>query len=142
MRSSSASTEAGSRAVDSSMEKCTRRPPAAPTVRAYSDDRGGQPALPVHLAAQLEQAQPQLGDHPGHLGAQRSAAPRPVSLGLVGQRGQRVVDAVADHDQLLGDPVVDLPGQPLALLVGGQRPDVVEEQRRLQPQRGRRGQRR
>ena len=63
-------------------------------------------------------------------------------LGVVGQGGQRVVDAVADHDQLLRDAVVDLAGQPLPLLVGGQRPDLVEEQRRLQPQRGRAGERR
>ena len=37
--------------------------------------------------------------------------------------------------QFLRDPVVDLPGEPLPLLGGGQRPDLVEQQRRLEPQR-------
>ena len=101
---------------------------------------GGQPALPVDLAAQLEQAQPQLGDHPGHLGAQGTQLVAGL-LGRVGQRREGVVDAVPDHDQFLRHAVVDLPGQPLALLIRGQGAHVVEQQGRLQPQGGRRGQR-
>src|SRR2546421_7965468 len=101
---------------------------------------GGQPAVPVHLAAQLEEGQPQLGDHAGHLVAQQAQLVRRV-FGIHRQDGQRVVDAVADHDQFLCHPVVDLPGEALPLLIGGQRADLVEEQCGLQAQRRRGGQR-
>ena len=49
----------------------------------------------------------------------------------LGELSQRVVDAIPDDDQFLGDAVMDLPGKPLSLLCSGDRPDVVEDDRRL-----------
>ncbi len=90
------------------------------------------PTVRLHLAAQVEDGQPQLGDDPGQLAAQRLQVG--LQVGDVPRPGGEVVDDVAQRGELLGDPVVDLPGQPAALLGGGQAADLAEQQRRLQPQ--------
>ena len=52
---------------------------------------------------------------------------------LVGDRLD-LVDDVAQSDDLLRDPVVHLPGDPVALLRGGHQANVVEEDRGVQAQ--------
>ncbi len=111
--------------------------PAAPTVRAYSAIAAARP--PCRSTSLRSSNRLSRSSVITRVTSARSVAQLLGGLlGVLGQGGQRVVDAVADHHQFLGDAVVDLPGQPLPLLVGGQRAHLVEEQRRLQPQRGRR----
>ena len=69
----------------------------------------------VDLTAQLEDREPEVADRPGHLAAQ--VPELGLDVVLVGP-GSEVVEHVADERELLGDAVVDLPGQPLALLRG------------------------
>ena len=88
----------------------------------------------LHLAAQVEDRQPQLADDPGQLA--RGAPAAGSRWALVGRAVGQVVDDVAERGELLGDAVVDLPGQPAPLLGGGDRPHLGEQQRGLEPQRG------
>ena len=83
-------------------------------------------------AAQVEDRQPQLGDHAGQLVAQIDQAGLVVVAALV---ASQVVDEVAERGDLLGDAVVDLAGQPAALLDGRDGADVAEQHGGLQPQR-------
>ena len=106
---------------------------AVPTDRTKSETALPRPACAVHLAAQLEDRQPQVADDPGDLPAE--VLELGLHVRLVGPR-REVVEHVAEERQLLGDPVVDLAGQALPLLRGGDGPDLAEQQRGLDPQRG------
>ena len=65
----------------------------------------------------------------------RSALQVGLEVGQVPGPRSQVVDDVAERGELLGDAVVDLAGQPAALLGGGQGAHLAEQQRRLEPQR-------
>ena len=114
--------------------------PTTPTVRAYSEIAAARPPCrSTSLRSSNRDSRSSVMTRVTSARSVRSSSA--ASVGVVGQHRERVVDAVADHDQFLRDAVVDLPGQPLALLVGGERPHLVEEQRGLQPERGRGGER-
>ena len=96
-------------------------------------DGAAEPGLSVHLAAQLEDRQPQVADDPGDLPSE--VLELGLHVRLVGPR-REVVEHVAEEGQLLRDPVVDLAGQALPLLRGRDGPDLAEEQRGLDPECG------
>ncbi len=92
---------------------------------------GSEPVRRGHVAAQVEDRQPQVGHHAGQLAAEVTQALRHV--GVTG-RGGHVVDHVAERGHLLGDPVVDLAGQPLPFVGRGHGADLVEDEGGVEPQ--------
>ena len=71
----------------------------------------------------------QLADHPGHLLAQLRDL---LLLRGVAGAGREVVDEVAERGHVLGDAVVDLARDPLALLARRLVAHPAEQQRRLE----------
>ncbi len=82
-----------------------------------------EPGGRVDPYPQVEDRQPQLAGHPLHVPTQLAHLARCLGRDPFGD----VVEQVADAGQLLRDTVVDLPGEPVPLVHGGQLADLVEE---------------
>ncbi len=130
IRSSSVSASIGSRTGVSSRTRCTVRFELAPDLTDVVRQGRPEPDRGLHLAAQVEDRQPQLGDDAGQLAAQGLEVR--LEVGQVPGPGGQVVDDVAHGGELLGDAVVDLAGEPAAFLGGGEAAHLAEQQRRLQ----------
>ena len=132
MRSSSVSVRRLSRAPRSSRVRCTRRCCAAAELADVLRQGRRDATHLVDLVPQVEDGEAQLADEAGDLGAQLLGAP--TGQWVLGQRRHLVREIAERHDPL-GDPVVDVAGQPVALLRGGYEANVVKQQRRLQSDR-------
>ena len=92
--------------------------------------RAGEASGLVDLVAQVEDGEPELTDEAGDLGAQVLGA---LTGPGVGAHGGDLVGEVAEGHDPLGDAVVDVAGEPVPLLGCGEGPDVLDEQRGLEP---------
>ncbi len=126
MRWSSFSTSGRSRSLTLVDHDLDAHAEAGLEVLGHDRDPLAQDALDHGLVAQREDRAAQLGDHHGELAAQLHQS---LPLRLRRRLGGRVVDEVAEGRQVLGDPVVHLARETLALLGGRGLTDRREDQR-------------
>ena len=90
--------------------------------------QGAGEAVLGDVVAEVEDREAELADDPADLVAQVAAS----SWVSGSSHTADLVCEVAQGDDLLSDPVVNLPGQPVALLGGGDEAHIVEEQRSVE----------